>query len=149
MEDIAGLQTQENLERSFADESGTVQRYEYFARIARIEGFLDTAELFSELAEGGLQSAHGGLDFLVRVADPATRLPFGETRRNLAVSIHAETWQFTELYPAMADKARADGFPDIASWFETLAKLKRAHVARLHRAAAEVDAATELEADSE
>ena len=74
------------------------------------------------------------------VADPATDLPIGETDRNLGAAIIAETYEYTELYPAMAAQARGDGFTDVASWFETLAKLKRAHVTTLKQAVQQMQA---------
>ena len=137
---LKGSKTEENLKAAFAGESQANRRYLYFAKIARIEGFLDVATLFDELSEGGLQNAHGSLDYLTYVGDPATDLPFGETRRNLVAAIVAETYESTDLYPAMADKARHDGFTDIASWFETLAKVKAAHLVRLHQAAEQLRA---------
>ncbi len=134
MADFKGLDTHEHLKKAFSGEAGTVQRYQYFAKIADIEGYPDVAQLFRDLAEGGLHNTHGNLDYLKQVGDPATDLPIGETDRNLAAAIISETYEYTELYPAMAAQARADGFTDVASWFETLTKLKRAHVVTLKQA---------------
>jgi len=127
--------THTSLRESLGLESGTIQRYRYFAELAKIEGHLDTAELFAELAEGGIQSAHGSLDYLAQVPDARFGLKFGETHHNLALAISHETYEANELYPSMAQKARQDGFPDIASWFDTLGLVKRSHVKRLHAAA--------------
>jgi len=134
MSGLKGLETHDNLKGAFAEESGAVHRYLYFAKIADIEGYLDVAQLFRDIAEGGLQNTHGNLDFLKLEGDPDTGLPIGETDRNLAAAIMSETYEYAELYPEMAVKAREDGFPDIASWFDSLAKLKRAHVVRLKAA---------------
>lgn len=134
MSEFKGLPTHADLKEAFSGESMTVHRYLYFATIADIEGFPDVAQLFRDLAEGGLHSTHGNLDYLGQVGDPSTDLPIGETDRNLAAALTAETYAYTELYPAMAARARADGFPDIASWFETLTKHKRAHVKQLGKA---------------
>lgn len=134
MADFKDLPTHDDLKAAFATESGTVHRYLYFAKIADIEGFPDAAQLFRELAEGGLHNAHGNLDYLTQVGDPVTDLPVGETDRNLAVAVAAETMAFTQVYPLMAARAREDGFTDVASWFETLTKAKRAHIDRLKAA---------------
>ncbi len=134
MADFKDLPTHLDLKEAFAAESGTVHRYLYFAKIADIEGFPDAAQLFRELAEGGLHNAHGNLDYLKQVGDPVTDLPVGETDRNLAVAVAAETMASLETYPLMAARAREDGFTDIASWFETLTKAKRAHSERLKAA---------------
>ena len=139
MAGLEGHPTHKNLRRSFSDESATVHRYLYFAKIADIEGYPELAQLYYELAEGGLHSVHGCLDFLKQVGDPLTDRPIGISERNLAAAILAESRQAGEQYPAMADQAREDGFPDVASWLETLAKLKQAHLARLERAARKMD----------
>ena len=134
MSDFKGLPTHDNLKMAYANESGTLQRYLYFAKIADIEGYPDVAQLFRELAEGGLHAVHGNMDFLKQVGDPTTDLPIGETERNLVVAISAEMYDHNERYPQMSAEAREDAFTDIASWFETLGKLKRSHVKRLREA---------------
>ena len=137
MADLKGLETHRNLKDAFSAEAANVHRYLYFSKIAEIEGFQEVAQLFRDVAEGGICSAHGMLDFLKRVGDPATDLPVGETERNLAAALASEVFEYSEVYPAMAEMAYRDGFPDIASWFETLTKLKRSHVARFNDALAQ------------
>jgi rubrerythrin len=41
-----------------------------------------------------------------------------------------ETHEYTDMYPGMAKAARAEGFDDIADWFETLAKAEKSHAGR-------------------
>jgi rubrerythrin len=64
------------------------------------------------------------------VGDPATGVVFGNTRMNLQSSIEGETYEYTQMYPGMARIAREEGFPEIAEWFETLAKAERSHAGR-------------------
>jgi len=139
MPDLKGLQTHLNLKDAFRDESETVHRYLYFAKLADIEGQPEIAQLFRDLAEGGVCSSHGNLDFLRLVGDPLTDLPVGETDQNVAVSIAAEMYEYTQFYPEMARAAHAEGFPDIASWFETMTKIKRRHVEQLKVALARLE----------
>lgn len=134
MAELKGLETHANLRKAFVEEASATLRYLYFAKIADFEGFDEAAAAFHELAEGGANNVHGSLDHLRGVADPMTELPIGDTESNLEAAISAETFEFNELYPRMAGMARKEGFTDIASWFETLSKLKRAHVARLKAA---------------
>jgi len=136
MADLTGRPTHENLRAAFAAEAQDVHRYLYFAGIAEIEGWSDVAALFREVAESGSCAAHGQLDFLERVGDPATGLPIGETERNLAAAIVTASREATALYPSLAAAARADGLPDVASWFENLARQKASHVRRLEEARA-------------
>ncbi len=134
MTELRGLATHENLKRAFEAEAQTAHKYLYFAKIAEIEGYPDLSQLLHEMAEGGSCNAHGHLDFLRRVGDPQTDMPMGVTDSNLASAIAAEIREHNKIYPEMAEAARKEGFPDIASWFDTLAKLKQAHVERLHEA---------------
>ena len=65
---------------------------------------------------------------------PATDLPIGDTRLNLKAAVAGETHEYTDMYPGMAKAAREEGFPEIADWFETLAKAERSHANRYQKA---------------
>jgi rubrerythrin len=147
MANLAGLQTHQHLKDAFAEEAITAYRYLYFAKIADIEGQPDVAQLFRDLAEGGICNAHGSLDFLRTEGDPLTGAPIGETDRNLHAALLAESTEHSELYPDMAAVAHAEGFPDVASWFETLQKLKRAHAAQLRDAISRLEGSHRFEED--
>ena len=60
----------------------------------------------------------------------ATGEPIGDTELNLKAAIAGETYEYTEMYPGFAKSAREEGFPEIADWFETLAKAEKAHAGR-------------------
>jgi rubrerythrin len=85
---------------------------------------------FRETAEGETGHAHGHLDFLKGVGDPATGLPIGDTAANLKAAIEGETHEYTDMYPGMARTAREEGFAEVADWFETLAKAEKSHAGR-------------------
>ena len=127
---LDGTQTHENLKAAFAGESQANRRYLYFAKVADIEGYPDIAGNFRDTADGETGHAHGHLDYLKPVADPATGLPIGETSENLAAAVAGETYEYTEMYPGMAKTAREEGFEEIADWFETLAKAEKSHAGR-------------------
>ena len=95
-----------------------------------MEGYNDVAAVFRSTAEGETGHAHGHLEFLEAVCDPATGLPIGETSANLAAAIAGETHEYTDMYPGMARSARDEGFDEIADWFETLAKAEKSHAGR-------------------
>jgi rubrerythrin len=78
--------------------------------------------------------AHGHLEYLEEVGDPATGLPIGPTDANLKAAIAGETHEYTDMYPGMAKSAREEGFDEIADWFETLAKAERSHANRFQKA---------------
>ena len=131
---LKGSKTEDNLKAAFAGESQANRRYLYFANKADIEGQNDTAAVFRSTAEGETGHAHGHLEYLEEVGDPATGLPIGGTRDNLNASIAGETHEYTDMYPGMAKQARTEGFDEIADWFETLAKAERSHANRFQKA---------------
>ena len=130
MADLKGSQTHQNLKEAFAGESQANRRYLYFAKQADIEGYPDIAGLFRDTAEGETGHAHGHLDYMKDVGDPATDLPMGDTEENLKAGIAGETHEYTDMYPGMAKTAREEGFDEIADWFETLAKAEKSHAGR-------------------
>jgi rubrerythrin len=131
---LKGSKTEQNLKDAFAGESQANRRYLYFANKADIEGQNDVAALFRSTAEGETGHAHGHLEFLETVGDPATGLPIGSSRQNLAAAVAGETHEYTDMYPGMAKSARDEGFDEIADWFETLAKAERSHANRYQKA---------------
>ena len=131
---LKGSKTEQNLKDAFAGESQANRRYLYFANKADVEGQNDVAALFRSTAEGETGHAHGHLEFLEAVGDPATGLPIGPSRQNLAAAVAGETHEYTDMYPGMAKQAREEGFDEIADWFETLAKAERSHANRYQKA---------------
>ncbi len=134
MTTLKGSKTEENLKAAFAGESQANRRYLYFAQKADIEGCNDVAAVFRSTAEGETGHAHGHLEFLESVGDPATGLPIGNTALNLKAAIAGETHEYTDMYPSMARNAREEGFDEIADWFETLAKAEKSHAGRFQKA---------------
>ena len=127
---LKGTKTHQNLKDAFAGESQANRRYLYFAKNADIEGLPGVAGLFRDTAEGETGHAHGHLEYLKAVGDPATDLPIGDTETNLKAAIAGETHEYTDMYPGMAKVARQEGFVEIANWFETLAKAEKSHAGK-------------------
>ena len=131
MKNLKGTKTHDNLKAAFAGESQANRRYLYFANKADVEGQNDVAALFRSTAEGETGHAHGHLEFLENGSgDPATGLPIGSSRQNLMAAVAGETHEYTDMYPGMAKTARAEGFAEIADWFETLAKAEKSHAGK-------------------
>ncbi len=127
---LNGTKTHQNLKDAFAAESQANRRYLYFAKVADVEGYPEIAGSFKETADGETGHAHGHLDYLKPVGDPATGKPIGSTDKNLVSAIASETQEYETMYPGMAKTARDEGFDDIAEWFETLAKAEKSHAGR-------------------
>ena len=134
MAKLTGTKTHENLKYAFAGESQANRRYLYFAKVADIEGYPEVAGLFKDTADGETGHAHGHLDYLKQVGDPATGLPIGDTAKNLKSAVAGETHEYETMYPGFAKIAREEGFADVAEWFETLAKAEKSHAGRFQKA---------------
>ncbi|MEY4862827.1 MAG: hypothetical protein RLZ51_922 [Pseudomonadota bacterium] len=131
---LKGTKTHDNLKAAFAGESQANRRYLYFANKADVEGNPEVAALFRSTAEGETGHAHGHLDYLAEVGDPATDMPIGSSANNLKAAVAGETHEYTDMYPGMAKTARDEGFDEIADWFETLAKAERSHANKFAKA---------------
>ena len=127
---LKGSKTEENLKAAFAGESQANRRYLYFAQKADVEGYNDVATVFRSTAEGETGHAHGHLEFLEEVGDPAKGLP---------IAVAGETHEYTDMYPGMARTAREENFDEIADWFETLAKAEKSHAGRFQKALDSLD----------
>src|SRR5260370_38569624 len=125
MASLQGSKTENNLKEAFAGESQASRRYLYFAQKADVEGFNDVAVVFRSTAEGETGHAHGNLEYLEEVGDPATGKQIGPTGENLKAASASETPEYTDVYPGMARVARQEGCEEIADWSETLAKARK------------------------
>ena len=90
---LKGSKTEENLKAAFAGESQANRRYLYFAQKADVEGYNDVSALFRSTAEGETGHAHGHLEYLEEVGDPATGMPIGSTSSapTARIAAHAGT----------------------------------------------------------
>ncbi len=134
MPSLVGTKTEKNLKQAFAESSQANLRYLYFAQKADLEGYNDVSAVFRSTAEGETGHAHGHLEYLAEVGDPATGKPIGGTADNLRAAVAGETYEYTDMYPGMARTAREEGFDEIADWFETLAKAEKSHAGRFQKA---------------
>src|SRR5258707_1449107 len=131
---LKGSKTHGHLKAAFASESQANRRYLYFAQKADVEGSNDVAAVFRSTAEGETGHAHGHLEFMEAVGDPATGLAIGGTQLNLKAAIAGETHEYTDMYPGMARTAREEGVEEIADWFHTLAKAEKSNSGRFPKA---------------
>lgn len=92
--------TVSDLKEAFAGESQANRKYLAFARKAEQEGFLNVARLFRITAEAETIHAHGHLQALEAI---------GSTAENLRAAIEGETYEYTQMYPPMHERAQASG----------------------------------------
>jgi rubrerythrin len=130
---LKDTKTHANLKEAFGGESMANRRYLYFAKQADVEGYPEVAGNFRDTAEGETGHAHGHLDFLRQVGDPATNEPIGDTTKNLKSAVAGETYEYTTMYPGMAKTAREEGFSEVADWFEVLARAEKSHAGKFQK----------------
>jgi rubrerythrin len=131
---IKGTQTEKHLLMAFAGESQARTRYEFFAKVARKEGYLQIANIFQETADQEKEHAKRFFKFLeggmteVTASFPAGII--GTTVENLKAAAEGENEEWTELYPHFADVAEEEGFKQVAVAFRMIAKVEAEHEKR-------------------
>ncbi len=91
--------TNENLMAAFAGESQANRKYLAYAAQADKEGFAQVAKLFRAAAEAETVHAHAHLRNAGKIHD---------TMANLEDAIAGETYEYTEMYPAMIKDAETE-----------------------------------------
>jgi rubrerythrin len=131
---VKGTKTEQNLLKSFAGESQARNRYEFFASVARKEGFEQIANIFQETALQEKEHAKRFFKFLeggmseITASYPAGKI--GSTKENLKAAAEGEHEEWSDLYPHFAEVAKAEGFPEIATAYKTIAKVEAEHERR-------------------
>jgi len=145
--------TIKNLAKAFAGESQARNRYTFYSKIARNEGFEQVAENFLITADNEREHASwllklinqlkekgGNYDVIKIEAEvPTTR---GTTVQNLKAAIGGENYEHTKMYPAFADEAEKEGLPEIAQRLRSIAVAEKHHEERFQKMLKEIEAGT-------
>ena len=118
MKDLKGTRTEKNLWEAFSGESQARNKYTYFAKVAKKEGYEQIADLFLKTANNEME--HAKLHFKALEG-------IGDTMQNLQEAADGENYEWTEMYPRMAKEAREEGFNELAAMFEGIAKVEKHH----------------------
>ncbi|MFA5689980.1 MAG: rubrerythrin family protein [Kiritimatiellales bacterium] len=142
--ELRGSQTEKNLMIAFAGESQARNRYNYFASIAKKEGYVQIADIFEETANQEKEHAkrlfklmEGGPDIEITAAFPAGPVSTS-TRENLLHAAAGEEHEWSEMYPAFAKVAKEEGFTLIASVFCAIIVAEKEHDKRYRQLAANI-----------
>ena len=131
---LKGTKTELNLLKSFAGESQARNRYEFFASVARKEGYEQIANIFMETSLQEKEHAKRFFKFLeggmteITAGYPSGVI--GTTKENLKASAEGENEEFTETYPHFAEVAKEEGFSEVAAVFSLIAKVEAEHKRR-------------------
>jgi rubrerythrin len=138
MASIKGTETEKNLLKAFAGESQARNRYTFYAKIAKKEGYEQISAIFLETAEHERQHAKRYFKHLeggvveITASYPAGPLE-GTTAEHLAAAAAGEHEEWSDLYPAFADVAEKEGFKDVAATFRQIAKAETMHEGRYRK----------------
>ena len=131
---VKGTRTEKNLLAAFAGESQARTRYDYFASVAKKEGYEQIAAIFQETALNEKEHAKRFFSFLeggmveIQASYPAGVI--GTTVENLKAAAAGENEEHTKLYPEAAKIAEEEGFPEIAFLFRKVAEVEKHHEQR-------------------
>ena len=156
MKSLKGTRTAENLLKSFAGESQARNRYTYYASVAKKEGYVQIANIFTETADNEKEHAKRFFKFLS--ADPELNgtalqitadypIALGNTLENLKAAASGENEEWSDLYPAFADIAAEEGFSEIAAVYRKIADAEKRHETRFNKLAANLENGTVFKKD--
>ncbi|MBI9066364.1 MAG: rubrerythrin family protein [Salinivirgaceae bacterium] len=134
---LKGTQTEKNLLKAFAGESQAKNRYEFYAKVAKKEGYEQIAAIFLLTASQEQSHAKTFFKFLqggeieITATYPAGKI--GPTIENLKDAASGENEEWTNLYPKFAEIAKEEGFRQIAALFKIIGKIEAVHEKRFNK----------------
>jgi rubrerythrin len=141
---LKGSQTEKNLLTAFAGESQARNRYTYFAKQAKKDGFVQIADIFAETADQEKEHAKRLFKFLqggeVEIAAAFPAGVIAPTLDNLKASAAGENHEWTAMYPGFAEIADEEGFGAIATVFQAIAVAEKQHEKRYLDLAGNIEA---------
>ncbi|MAG78067.1 rubrerythrin family protein [archaeon] len=148
--------TVENLTKAFIGESQARNRYSYYAKVAKKEGYEVISGIFLETSEQEkihakrlfehIQELKGDkTEIIVEAASPNI---YGKTEDNLKAAIAGENYEHTDMYPSFAKTAEQENFPEIAKRLKSIAKAEQHHEERYKKLLAQLEAGTLFKKDN-
>ena len=146
--------TLENLAKAFIGESQARNRYTFYAKQAKKDGYELVSAVFEETATQESEHAkwlmrlineikknNGGepAEILVEAGVPTV---MEDTVENLKAAIAGENYEHTEMYPEFADMAAKEGSDDIAKRLRSIAQAEKHHEDRYKRLLAQIEEGT-------
>ena len=134
MGSLKGTKTEKNILTAFAGESQARNRYSFFAKQAKKEGYEQVAAIFEETADQERAHAKRLFNFLeggeaeITASFPAGKI--GSTVENLKGAAAGENHEYTTMYPDFAKIAKDEGFDEIAEVMMAIAVAEKMHEER-------------------
>lgn len=131
---LRGTRTEKNILTAFAGESQARNRYTFYAKQARKDGFVQISDIFLETADQEMTHAKTLFKFLeggdveITASFPAGRI--GTTLENLKDAAGGEHHEWECMYPEFAAIAKEEGFDDVARIMTAIAVAEKEHERR-------------------
>ena len=122
--ELKGSRTERNLREAFAGETQARSKYDYFASVAKKEGYEQIAAIFQATANNEKEHAKMWFKALGGI---------GTTAENLASAAAGENYEWTDMYDRMAREADEEGFHDLAEQFRGVAAIEKMHEERYRK----------------
>lgn len=134
MKSLKGTQTAKNLAAAFAGESQARNRYTFYASIARKEGYVQIAKVFTETADNERAHAKVFYNFLIEglghseiFVDAEYPIGLGTTLENLQHAAAGEKEEWHNAYPKFAKIAKEEGFPEVEFALRHIIEVEKVH----------------------
>ena len=146
--------TLKNLAAAFVGESQARNRYTFYAKVAKKEGYEQIAGIFYETAEQEKEHASWLLKLINELkkksGQPVEEIKIeavvptvlGTTAENLKAAAAGENYEYTTMYPEFADVAEKEGLTEIAARLRAIAVAEKHHEERYLKLLEQVKAGT-------
>ncbi len=154
--------TIKNLAKAFIGESQARNRYDFYAKVAKKEGYVQIHNVFKETAEHEHQHAKWIMRMINQIKDEKDSIDlddisveagcptiFATTKENLKSAIEGENHENTEMYPEFSKTATEEGYPEISARLEAIAESEEHHEERYRRILEQLENETFFEKEKE
>ncbi len=138
-------QTIQNLTKAFIGESQARNRYTFYAKVAKKEGFEQIAEIFLITADNEKEHAKRLFEHIQElkkktrenldeiIVEAVAPTIYSKTIDNLKAAIQGEKYEHTKMYPNFAKTAKQEGFSKIAARMQSIAVAEKHHEERFKK----------------
>lgn len=137
--------TQSNLLKAFAGESMARNKYTFFAKKARKDGYEWIARVFEETADNERSHAEEEYEFMVDKVEMTNSYDIhalGTTLENLKAAAAGEKYEWSTMYPEFEKIARNEKENKIADTFKEISEVEEKHEERYLKLAKKVQDGT-------
>ncbi|UCE14377.1 MAG: rubrerythrin family protein [Candidatus Heimdallarchaeota archaeon] len=152
-------ETIQNLAKAFIGESQARNRYTFYSKIAKKEGYEQIADIFLITADNEREHAKWLFRMINQLkkdlkedidelkVEGVTPTTLGNTIDNLKAAIAGEHYEYETMYPDFADTAEKEGFSDIAVRLRAIGNAEKHHEERYHKLLMEIEGETIFKKD--